>query len=80
MVKPVLIGINVSRIYESYEIELLFMFDNRPTPVRLFTIEEIPSQPSLPKLGEIVRALKEKGYNISDLNLHEHSRRKNFWM
>ena len=47
------------------------MFDNQPTPVRLFTIKEIPTPPSLPKLGEIVRAFKEKGYNLADLNLHE---------
>ena len=41
------------------------MFDNLPTPVRLFTIEEFPTHPSLPKLGTIVRDLKEKGYNLA---------------
>ena len=73
-VKLALKGINGSKTYESDEIEMLFMFENRPTPVRLFTIEDIPTHLSLPKLGEIVRAFKEKGYKLADQNLHENSR------
>ena len=73
-VKLALKGINGSKVYESDEIEMLFMFENRPTPVRLFTVEEIPTHLSLPKLGEIVRAFKEKGYNLADQSLHESSK------
>ena len=63
-------GINGPKEHLTNEVEVLFEFGKKPTPVRLYVLEEIPTSLSLPKLGKVVEIFTNKGYVLADKTLH----------
>ena len=73
--EPILVrGINNSKVYETQEVEMNFRFDGKLTKIRLYVLEKIPTNLSLPKLGEVVKKFRTKGYDLADRNLKENSK------
>ena len=63
-------GINGRKSYTTDEVELIVRFGKESMPVRFYVKESIAIKLNLPRLGSVVKAFKEKGYQLADEALH----------